>query len=303
MSTTNTIAQDWLDQDLYPFESHYYNTPQGKMHYIDEGKGEVMLFLHGTPSWSFLYRDQIKALAKDYRCIAVDHIGFGLSDKPEDFSYHPQELSQNLAGLINSLQLENITLVVHDFGGPIGLPYAIENPQKIKRLVLFNTWLWSTAENEDVQKIDKIVNNFLGRLLYLHLNVSAGYLLKNAFHDKGDLSREAKRHYKKVFPSKSERYGPYKIAQQLKGASDYYAQQWNKIDMIKDKPTLILWGTKDDFIKPSYLEKWEAKLTQAHVMKLECGHFPQEEETHVVNQALSNFMNLKLIETAESIGK
>lgn len=297
MTVENMNAQVWLNQDLYPFEKHYYNTSQGKMHYVDEGEGEVILFLHGTPTWSFLYSEQIMSLSKNYRCIAVDHIGFGLSDKPQEFSYHPEELNHHLEGLIDSLQLKDITLVVHDFGGPIGLPYAIDNPDNIKRLVLFNTWLWSTEENEDVQRIDKIVNSFLGRILYLNFNFSAGYLLKNSFHDKDKLMKEAKRHYKKVLPSKEERYGPYKIAQQLKGASDFYAQQWDKINRIKDKPTLILWGKEDDFIKPSYLEKWKATFTRLNITEMQCGHFPQEEETELVNQALSDFMNSLPVET------
>lgn len=287
---SNAKAQGWLDTNLYPFQSRFIALEAGNMHYIDEGEGDVILFVHGTPTWSFLYRNQIKALANNFRCIAIDHIGFGLSDKPEDFSYHPSKLSKHLKEFIDSLELKEITLVVHDFGGPIGMPYALDNPNNVKRLVLFNTWLWATDANKDVKTINKIVNSFVGRWLYLHLNFSAGYLLQNAVENKGDLSKKAKHHYKNVFSSRSKRYGPYKIAQQLKGASDFYATQWEKIHKLKDKPTLILWGMKDDFIKPSFLAKWKSEFSHAQVRKLDCGHFPQEEETTLVNEALLQFI-------------
>ena len=168
MSNSNNFP--WLGKDLYPFKPHYMPLKAGNMHYIDEGKGDTILFVHGTPTWSFLYRDFIKALSKQYRCIAIDHVGFGLSEKPNAFSGRPQEHSENLKEFIRRLDLKDMTLVVHDFGGPIGLSAGIAMPERIKRVVLFNTWLWETASNKGVQKIDKIVNSFLGKFLYLHLN-------------------------------------------------------------------------------------------------------------------------------------
>ena len=112
---------DWIDRDEYPFESHYIQVPAGRMHYVDEGSGQPVVMVHGNPTWSFLYRKVIKRLQPEYRCIAMDHLGFGLSDKPKDWSYLPAEHSTNLATLIEGLGLKNITLVVQDWGGPIGL--------------------------------------------------------------------------------------------------------------------------------------------------------------------------------------
>lgn len=128
------LAQDWLDTAEYPFRHHYADLRNGKMHYVDEGKGDVILFVHGTPSWSFLYRNYIKTFSADYRCIAIDHIGFGLSEKSESFVGSPQEHARNLSEFIRKLELQNITLVVHDFGGPIGLAAAMDNPERIKKL-------------------------------------------------------------------------------------------------------------------------------------------------------------------------
>src|SRR3954465_4600219 len=121
------MENTWIDKESYPFKSNYIEANCcDNMHYIDEGKGEVILMVHGTPTWSFLYRHLIKDLSGNYRCIAIDHLGFGLSDKPRKYSYKPEELAKNLRHFIEKMNLKNITLMVHDFGGPIGLAYAIE---------------------------------------------------------------------------------------------------------------------------------------------------------------------------------
>lgn len=115
----------WIDREEYPFKSNFLQLEMGKMHYIDEGRGPPIVMVHGNPTWSFLYRHLVKGLSKKYRCIAIDHIGFGLSDKPMEWSYLPEEHAKNLNVLIEKLDLKDITLIVQDWGGPIGLSYAI----------------------------------------------------------------------------------------------------------------------------------------------------------------------------------
>ena len=117
------------------------------MHYVDEGSGDPIIFVPGNPSWSFESREMIKALSGQFRCIAVDHIGFGLSDKPLDYSYLPQEQAKNLDALLESINLEKITMVVGDWGGPIGLSYAIHHPERMKAICITNTWLWSVKKD------------------------------------------------------------------------------------------------------------------------------------------------------------
>lgn len=286
----NTQAQSWLDRSLYPFESRYFELPEGKLHYVDEGKGETIVFVHGTPAWSFLYRNFIKDLSKDYRCIAMDHLGFGLSDKPADFPGTPQAHAHNLGLLLESLNLDNITLVVHDFGGPIGLSYAIENSTKIKRVVMFNTWLWETKQDPAIQKVDKILNSGMGRFLYLHLNFSPKVLLKKAFFDRKKLSRTIHRHYKKPFPNKNSRFGLLNIGKSLKGSSDWYESQWKQVEKIKDKPFLVLWGMKDAFITEKNLKKWDETLSNAEIHRYEAGHFVQEEKFAESVAAIKSFL-------------
>ena len=288
----NTVTQTlpWLDTTLYPFEHHYCTLKAGNMHYVDEGSGDVVLFVHGTPTWSFLYRDFIQKLSHHHRCIAIDHIGFGLSDKPDGFSGRPQDHAKNLSEFIRLMDLRNITLVVHDFGGPIGLGAALEQPERIKQVVLFNTWLWETKSNPAVKKIDKIINSSIGKLLYLHLNFSPKVLLKKGFSDKKKLSKEVHQHYIKPFPDKNSRQSLVKIAQSLYGASDWYQAQWEHLDKLEDKPWLILWGTQDKFITTAYLEKWTQRLPKAKVTTLDTGHFVQEEKPDESIVALEHFL-------------
>lgn len=281
--------EKWFDAGLYPFESKYLALEAGAMHYIDEGAGEIILFVHGTPTWSFLFREQVKALSGRYRCIAPDHIGFGLSEKPPSFDGTPPAHARNLAELADRLGLENITLVVHDFGGPIGLGFANAHPEKVRRVVLLNTWLWETRSEKSARQVDSLLNSWLGKFLYLRLNFSPRFLLRQAITDKKHLPRAVHRHYTRVFPDKQSRYGLLKIGQSLVGASEWYAEQWEKLEAIAGKPFLIIWGMQDAFLKPAYLEKWKARLPQAEVIELDCGHFLTEERPEEVAKAMLIF--------------
>src|SRR5262245_1933815 len=127
----------------YPFTPRFL----GKLHYIDEGAGPPILFVHGTPTWSFEFRHLIAGLRATHRCVAVDHLGFGLSERPPDAAYTPEAHAERLRAFVDALGLERFTLVVHDFGGPIGLPLALDGSGRVERLVVLNSWMWSFADD------------------------------------------------------------------------------------------------------------------------------------------------------------
>ena len=141
---TQTPVPQRMGYPDYPFQSHYLAVDRFRLHFLDEGasNAEPIVMLHGNPSWSFYFRKMILALRKQYRCIVPDHIGMGLSDKPKGSSY-PFTLDQrvnDLEHLLNHLKIkQNLTLIIHDWGGMIGMAYALRHPEKIKRLVVFNT--------------------------------------------------------------------------------------------------------------------------------------------------------------------
>lgn len=285
-----TQKQEWLDTSLYPFKNKFIQFDVGKMHYVDEGEGDIILFIHGTPTWSFLYREYISTLSKKYRCIAIDHIGFGLSEKPEGFDGKPESHSKNLTKFIKKLDLKEVTIVVHDFGGPIGLSAAIQNHSRIKQVVLFNTWLWETKNNPKAQKIDKIINSRIGKFLYLRMNFSPKILLKKGMYDKKKLPKNIHKQYIYPFPNKSSRISLLNIGKSLVGSSNWYEKQWKDLNKIEQKPWIILWGSKDEFITPKYLQKWQNRLPNAKVKKFDCGHYIQEEKTKETIIEIEKFM-------------
>lgn len=288
-----TAAQDteWIDRTEYPFESRYLPVEGGRMHYVDEGQGQPILMVHGTPSWSFLYRNLVKDLSRNYRCIAPDHIGFGLSDKPSEWSYRPEDHARNLQKLIEHLGLRDVILVVHDFGGPIGLSYAIEHPENISALVLFNTWMWSLEDDPATRRASKIASSGLGKLLYTRANFSPRVLLKALYGDKSKLTREIHRHYTRAFPDASQRQGPWTLARELVGSSAWYEGLWDRRDRIAGKPALILWGLKDSAFKEQHLQRWKELFHRGEVLPFpETGHFVQEEEAEGLAPIILQFL-------------
>src|SRR5262245_51522189 len=131
-------------RELFPFTSRWFDSPVGRVHYIDEGSGRPILFLHGNPTWSFLYRDIVRRLRDRYRCIAIDYPGFGLSDRPDGYRYTPEEHTRVVAGLTAHLDLRDLIVMGQDWGGPIGIATALASPDRVTGLVFGNTWFWPT---------------------------------------------------------------------------------------------------------------------------------------------------------------
>ncbi len=284
------MQNQWLDKEAYPFKSHYFETDGYRQHYIDEGQGDILLFVHGTPSWSFDFRHIIKALSKHYRCIAIDHIGFGLSDKPRHYDYSTIRHSATLERFILEKQLADITLVVHDFGGPIGLNVAIRHPEKFKQLIILNSWLWSSKSDHDFIRLSKILKSPLLPFLYQYLNFSPRFILPRSFGDR-KIDRQTLKQYTEPFANSSERNGALAFARSLLNDQDWFESLWNKRSSIANKPTLLIWGMKDPVIKPQYLEKFQSGFNNTSTCTMEgCGHFPQEEYPLKVTEAIRAFM-------------
>ena len=268
----------WLDRDLYPFAPYTFETEHGKMCYVDEGTGPPVVLVHGTPTWSFLWRGLIRALASTHRVIAPDHLGFGLSDKPPGAPYRPKDHATRLTALIEHLGLQDVTLVVHDFGGPIGLSYAIQHPENVRALVLYNTWLWSRADDPAMVRASHLLGGSLGKFLYTRFNLSPRVLLPTLFAERSKLTRAVHRHYLRPFPDVHNRYAPAVLAHELTGSSAWFEGLWNRRAVLADKPALLVWGEKDRAFGKQDLRQWQEALPKAEtVLYAEAGHFVQEE--------------------------
>lgn len=285
----NTTRPIWLDENEYPFESNFFSTPYGNIHYIDEGTGDPIVFVPGNPSWSFEARNMIKLLSKDYRCLAVDHLGFGLSDKPLDFSYLPQEHAKNLAAWLESLNLEQITLVVGDWGGPIGLSYALQHPEKIKAIVITNTWLWSVKNDWYYQAFSGFMGGPIGRWLIRRQNFFAQNVVSMAFGDRSKLTPQIHRHYLEQFPTPETRKGNWVFPGQIIGASDWLDSLWKQRHLLKDKVAILAWGAKDIAFREKELQTWISAFPTARVLRFpQSGHFIPEENPDELAEAIRN---------------
>ena len=268
----------WLDPTLYPFRSRWLDIGPGRLHYVDEGEGPTIVLVHGTPTWSFLYRGLIEELSSSgWRVIAPDHLGFGLSDRPAGWSYRPEDHARNLEALIDRLGLREIVLAVHDFGGPIGLSYALRHPESVRGLVLFNTWMWS-LRGTPTERVSRFMAGPVGRFLYTRMNLSPRALIPAAFGDRKKLTKAAHRHYIGAFPTAASRTAPWVLAGELIGSTSWYEALWEERSRLAAIPALLLWGMKDPTFGPDALERWRTALPDARVVEFgEAGHFVQEE--------------------------
>lgn len=288
---------DWIDRKEYPFASRYFRVPQGNLHYVDEGDGEPVVMVHGNPAWSFLYRKLIKRLRSGYRCIAMDHLGFGLSDKPVTWRYFPEDHAVNFTALIEGLDLKNITLVVQDWGGPISLSYAVAHPENIARIVITNSWSWPV--NRDLYYIgfSSFAGGPIGRMLIRRYNFFARSIMRRAFGDKRRLTAAVHEHYLRALGSPQERKGCFVFPKRIIASTPWLDQIWRRISLLKDKPALIVWGMKDIAFREKELRCWEGAFPGARTVCLpSAGHFVMEEAPEKVAEAVASFLKETALE-------
>lgn len=269
--------ETWLDRREYPFRSQFIELPMGRMHYVDEGDApHAIVMLHGNPAWSFTYRKLIRCLSEHYRCVAPDLIGFGLSDKPLGWDYLPEHHAATVEQLITHLDLRSLTLMVADWGGPIGMSYAINHPGRVKSLVITNSWMWSLRGSPRYELFSRLMGSTIGRWLIKRFNLFVTVLMPKMVAT--GLSPAVYRHYVGPLSATSDRKGSSVFPKQIIGSSDWLQSLWERREPIADKPALILWGRRDIAFRPTELRRWRALLPQASVHEYRgAGHFLAEE--------------------------
>jgi haloalkane dehalogenase len=286
------MTPGWLDRNAYPFTSRELPLAAGRMHYVDEGRGEPLLFVHGTPTWSFEFRHLIAAFSGRYRCIAPDHLGFGLSERPPRFAYTPEAHAANLSEFVERLHLDRVTLIVHDFGGPIALPLALRERSPVAKLVILNSWCWPFAESKDEIRKARLAGSGVGRWLYKYANASLRLIMPSAYGDRRKLTPAIHRQYLSVFEDRGARVLVlHALAKALLDSHDFYASLWRDAERLRRFPSLIVWGLKDSAFPPYQLERWRRLLPGAHLAALdEAGHWPHEEDPARVMQEMEAFL-------------
>ena len=283
-------SPDWINKELFPFKSHFITIEGNRLHYIDEGAGSTLLLVHGTPEWSFGFRDIIKSLQKKFRCVAIDLLGFGLSDKPTNADYTCAGHARRLTAFVDELGIKNINIVANDFGGSISLSYALDHPGNVSKIVLFNTWMRSLKNDKHYSGPAKIVKTWLGKFLYLSMNAPVNMIMPQAYGDRSKLSREAHRHYKAALP-KGKRTAAYAFALEMSHANEWWQALWERVQTIRSEKFLFFWGMKDKFIPPFELENWKSRLPDArYIIFNDAGHFVQEEKPEEMSKAIEEFI-------------
>ena len=284
---------DWVSEDLYPFASRDFAVPPDhRLHYVDEGVGDPLVFVHGNPTWSFEFRHPIRELRSEFRCIAPDHVGFGLSSRSvrlED--HHPASHAQRFADLLNHLDVRDVTLFLNDWGGPIGLDFARRQPDRVRRLVIANTWCWPVDSDFHFKSFSFLMSSRIGQYLLRHHNMFVNQVMPRAVADRRVLTPVVMAHYRSAQSSPAARAASAALPGHIIGASDWLRSIWDDRSAFVEKPTLILWGHKDIAFRKKELERWKSVLRNFELVEFEdCGHFLAEEAPDRVVPALRSFM-------------
>lgn len=278
----------WLDDQLYPFQDRFVEIEGNQIHYIDEGSGPTLLLLHGNPTWSFLYRHIITRVSPRFRCVAVDYPGFGLSSARPGYSFKPREHSTVLERFVLALDLSKIGLMVQDWGGPIGLGFAGRHPDRIRALLICNTWAWPAQGTKHLEWFSKIVGGLIGRFLILNFNAFVNLILPSGVSRR--LSLGEMRAYRGPFPTRASRLPTAIFPREILHSRDYLAEVESNLGRLSQKPTLILWGDRDTAFRSAQREQFERFFPNHRTRILEgAKHFVQEEAPDQICEELFTF--------------
>jgi haloalkane dehalogenase len=273
---TDTRRPAWVDDELFPFESRFVAIDGHTIHYVDEGSGPMLLFLHGNPTWSFVYRDVISALRDEFRCVALDYPGFGLSSAAPGYRYLPEEHTRVVTAFVDALALNGVTLIAHDWGGPLGLATVQQMSAAFDRLVLSNTWAWPIGAPH-VQILSHVMGGPLGRLLIRQFNLFVNAMIP-AGHRLTKPTDEEMAHYQKALASSERRNASAIFPRRITAGRTLLADIEAGLPSLASLPTLIVWGDADIAFGNAELRRWEQIFTDHRTVIVEgAGHFVQSD--------------------------
>jgi haloalkane dehalogenase len=273
-----TESPSW--RKLYPFDSHFVEADGVRQHYVDEGEGPAVVMVHGNPTWSFYYRNVALALKGEHRVIVPDHVGCGLSDKPQDYSYRLAQHIDNLEFLINDhLQLPQIDLIVHDWGGAIGMGYAVRNPDKVRRIIVLNT----AAFLMDFCPFRIRVCRWplFGTLALRGFNAFAKAATSMAVEK--PMAPEVKAGLLAPYDSWANRIATLRFVQDIPMRRSHpswetVADIQKGLHLLAEKPMMICWGMQDFCFTEAFLDIWQSYFPNARVHRFEdAGHYVLED--------------------------
>jgi haloalkane dehalogenase len=274
------------DPALYPFTSRWFDSSRGRLHYVDEGSGPVIMLFHGNPTWSFLYRDIITGLRDRFRCIAVDYLGFGLSDRPAQFSYRIEDHAQVVGELVDHLGLDGYLTMGQDWGGPISMAVAAARADRVRGIVLGNTWFWPAADMS-TKVFSKVMGSppmqwaILRRNFFVERLIPAGTATRP--------SDAVMNHYRRVQPTPEARVGVARMPKEILAAGPLLERLAHEVpERLGAKPVLLVWGMKDVAFRPEpNIGRMKAAFSDYELVELpDAKHFIQEDAPERITQAI-----------------
>jgi len=298
-------------QSLYPFASHWLDLGGVKMHYLDEEPPEhsssqtlaadhnpppsPVVMVHGNPTWSFYYRTLVPEIAQTHRVIVPDHVGCGLSEKPQDYSYTLEQHLRNLESLVAHLASRAITLVLHDWGGAMGMGYATRHPENVARFVIFNTSAFYLPAVPWVLKLAR--SPIVGETLLRGLNAFAGSAVYLGMVNHKRMTAQVRAGYLAPYNNWRNRIAVYRFVQDIPIHDDHPTRATiNAIDaklaLFRDHPMLILWGAQDFvFTVTHFLAGWSGRFPHADVHILDhAGHYVVEDAHERILPLMKEFI-------------
>ncbi len=282
---------------LYPFSGRFLTIGNERMHYLDEGAGEPVLMVHGNPTWSFFYRNLILGLrGRGFRCIAPDHIGCGFSTKPQKYPYRLARHIDNLEALVEHLRLgqERVTLVLHDWGGAIGMGLAARRPEMIKRILLLNTAAFCSKRIPWRINICRVPG--FGALAIRGFNGFARPATFMATTRPGGLPADVARGYLLPYRNWHDRIANLRFVQDIPLAPGHpsysvLAGIEEKLAGFRDRPVMICWGGKDFCFNDHFLARWKEIFPEAAVHRFaDAGHYVLEDAGEKVLSLALDFL-------------
>jgi haloalkane dehalogenase len=278
----------WVNEQLFPFESHFAEVDGTRVHYIDEGQGPVFLGLHGNPTWSFLYRHIVAGLRDRFRCIALDYPGFGLSTAALGYRYTIAEHAQVVEGFLTRLGLEDVTLMVQDWGGPIGLSVAVRHPERFRALVIGNTFGWPVRGEKNFERFSKLLgSSFPGGFLVERLDVFTRVFVPGGIKRK-KLSKAEMEMYRRPHPTPASRVPVHVMPREILAAGELLSEVERGLPRLSHLPALIVWGDRDQAFKEPQRLRWERTFPNHRTVILRgASHYIQEDAPEEIVAAVN----------------
>jgi haloalkane dehalogenase len=279
----------WVNDELFPFESRFLDVRGANVHYIDEGGGPVFLALHGNPTWSFLYRHIVQGLEDRFRCVALDYPGFGLSTAPAGYRYTIAEHARVVDGFVEQLALREVTLMVQDWGGPIGFWVATRHPDWFRAFVIGNTWAWPLCDRTTKLFSTALGSSGLGGLLVRRADVFVNVFMRAGIR-RTKLTPAEKQMYKRPHPTAESRIPVHVMPREILAAHELLAEVEQGLARVADKPALIVWGEKDPGFKEPLRLRWERTFPnhRTHILR-GASHYIQEDAPDEIVTAIKDW--------------